>query len=152
MENINLIRKLAWSFHKTTGMSYDELFSEASIYYLESFHNYQEDSGLKFETWAVIYTKRKLIDFCKKEQRRKETQLFIDFPLICTFLPDPETVVDTLSGELKKVAEIALNKRYRDDLTPAKKRNLIKQELLTKFDWSPRQVKERFTEMKMALN
>jgi len=34
IDNINLIRKIAWSFHKTTGIEWEELFSEALYKYI----------------------------------------------------------------------------------------------------------------------
>ncbi len=45
MENINLIRKIAWSFHKTTGLDWDDLFQEASLAYCQAMKTYDPRRG-----------------------------------------------------------------------------------------------------------
>lgn len=39
IKNVNLIRKIAWSFHKTTGIEWEELFAEALLQYVELLKN-----------------------------------------------------------------------------------------------------------------
>lgn len=51
MENMNLIRKVAWSFHRTTGIEYNELFSEAALAYCEAKLTYDPDKSALC-TWA----------------------------------------------------------------------------------------------------
>ena len=56
MQNINLIRKIAWSFHKTTGEDWEELFQEASLAYLKAIRSYDPKRG-KISTyiwWCVV--------------------------------------------------------------------------------------------------
>ena len=36
---INLLRKIAWSFHKTTGLEWDNLFSETIQAYYKAMEN-----------------------------------------------------------------------------------------------------------------
>ena len=43
MEDINLIRKIAWSFHHTTGHDWDDLFQEGALAYLECLAKYKAD-------------------------------------------------------------------------------------------------------------
>ena len=52
MENIALIRKIAWSYHKTTGVEYKELFSEASLGYCEALRLYDPTKNIKLNTYA----------------------------------------------------------------------------------------------------
>lgn len=59
IENINLIRKIAWSYHKTTGIDWDELFSEALYHYMIMLHNYEIKENatkgkLSTYLWAAI--------------------------------------------------------------------------------------------------
>ena len=44
-ENVNLIRKIVWSFHKSTGLEWDDLFQEACLAYLTALKTYDEDRG-----------------------------------------------------------------------------------------------------------
>jgi len=66
MENLNLIRKLAWSFYKTTHVDFDDLFQEAVLSYLESLKHYNPERGKlsTFLWWNVTST---LKNYVKKE-------------------------------------------------------------------------------------
>lgn len=76
MENINLIRAIAWSFHRTTGINYQELFSEASVGYYEAIQAFSPDKQCKLTSFAQNIMKRRLINFCKNEIKHTIT----DFP------------------------------------------------------------------------
>lgn len=71
MENINLIRKIAWSFHRTTGLPFEDLFSEASLGYCEAVRTYNEKKTT-ISTWAWRNMQAKIIDYCKKEYSWKK--------------------------------------------------------------------------------
>ena len=68
MENINLIRKIAWSFHNTTGVEWDDLFQEAALAYYEGLSKYKSKEG-KISTfmWHVISSR--VLDFLRKEKK-----------------------------------------------------------------------------------
>lgn len=56
MQNINLIRKIAWSFHNTTGLEWDELFQEAALAYCEAMETYNPKKGkLSLYLWQRMY-------------------------------------------------------------------------------------------------
>lgn len=63
---INLIRRLAWSFHYTTGYDYEELFSEASVAYAEARNN--NNGKAKETTVAYIYMKNRLTNYVMKQR------------------------------------------------------------------------------------
>jgi len=70
MENINLIRKLAWSFHHSTGLDWDDLFQEAALAYLEGMNTYDPDKGaLSTHMWHVITSRLK--NYVKQERNWK---------------------------------------------------------------------------------
>jgi RNA polymerase sigma factor (sigma-70 family) len=68
MENLNLIKSVAWSFHQTTGVRMDELISEATLAYLEACRTHDPEKS-KVTTWAYYHMRSRLIDFIKKEKR-----------------------------------------------------------------------------------
>ena len=76
MENINLIRTIAWSFHRTTGLDYQELFSEACVGYYEAVQAYNKNENCKLTTLAYTIMQNKLKLFCASEQKHRVT----DFP------------------------------------------------------------------------
>ena len=67
MENLNLIRKIAWSFHNTTGIDYEELFSEASLAYCEALRTHDPEKS-SLSTWAWTHMNLALTIFSKKEK------------------------------------------------------------------------------------
>lgn len=62
---LNLIRKIAWSFHASTKVDYDDLFQEAATAYCEAVQRFSEKKKSKFTTFAYIYMRNALIDFTK---------------------------------------------------------------------------------------
>lgn len=78
MENLNLIREAAWSFHKTTGIDWEELFSEGCLAWVRAEKEQQcikwrekteENSGSK-TTWLFIAVRNQLADFCRSEAKQ----------------------------------------------------------------------------------
>ncbi len=67
----NIINKLAWSFHNTTGIEFEELKSEATLAYMEGLQTYKNDKGMKVTSWCYRIVKQKLIDFCQAELKNK---------------------------------------------------------------------------------
>lgn len=75
---INLIRKAAWSFHQTTGIEWDELFSEASLAYCEAIQSYDPKKGnAKESSWIYTCIENKLKSFIALELRTKNIDEFI---------------------------------------------------------------------------
>lgn len=68
MENINLIRKVAWSFHKSTGIDWDDLFQEAALAYLEALRTHDPKRG-KITTHAWMTMSNSLKYYIEREQR-----------------------------------------------------------------------------------
>ena len=67
MKDINLIRKIAWSFHKSTGLDWDDLFQEAAIAYLEAMKTYNKRKGkITTHVWCCITSRLK--NYLKKER------------------------------------------------------------------------------------
>ena len=67
MKDLNLIRKISWSFVKSTGEEFDELFSEAALGYMKAIRSYNSEKA-KLSTWAVKIMTNQLITFCAKEK------------------------------------------------------------------------------------
>ncbi|KKM94686.1 hypothetical protein LCGC14_1195820 [marine sediment metagenome] len=68
---INLIRQITWSFNRTTGIDWNELFGEACLAYCEALLSYKPEGGSKMSTWLFICIKNKLLTFCTAEHRNK---------------------------------------------------------------------------------
>ena len=79
MENINLIKKIANSFAVTTGLSYEDLFQEASLAYLEASRTYNPSRGkLSTHIWHCIHNHLKT--YLKQENEYRGVLIpLIDF-------------------------------------------------------------------------
>jgi hypothetical protein len=69
MEHINLIRKIAWSFHKTTGLEWEELFQEASLGYCLALKSFDPNRGQKLTTYVWMSVACTMFNYIKKTKK-----------------------------------------------------------------------------------
>lgn len=152
MENLNLIRKLAWSFQKTTGIDYEELFSEASLAYCEALNDFDDNRNVKFTTYAYSRIQRHLINFSKYYQRRKMLSFDdIEFETGADFSPFWE-VFETFSSQSQQIITRILQDPHSFLEKPAKyvRGDLKKQ--LRKEGWKWQDIYFCFREIKQSCN
>ena len=65
-KDLNLIRKIAWSFKRTNGLEFDELFQEAAIAYIQSIRAYNKNKG-SITTYAYRAASNRLKDYSQRE-------------------------------------------------------------------------------------
>ena len=68
MENIKMIQKIARSFHKTSGLEYEELLGEATVAYFESIETYEPERGA-LSTWAWACMTKHLLYYLQTQIR-----------------------------------------------------------------------------------
>ena len=90
MQDIGLIQKIAWSFHKTTGLPVDDLIGEASLAYVLNLPNYDPERG-KISTYMYPRIRCHLIDYCKDQIQHKHDPLLDD-------LEDNRAEADTVTA------------------------------------------------------
>ena len=76
-KDMNFIRKIAWSFHKTTGLEWEDLFQEAAIAYIQSIKTYSKSKG-SLTTYAYKAASNRLKDYSRKEVLYKKRFLAMD--------------------------------------------------------------------------
>ncbi len=69
IENMEMIHRLAWSFHFTTGLDLDDLVGEASLAYCEALNTFDSTKDVKMTTYAYKRIQNRLIDFSRKEKQ-----------------------------------------------------------------------------------
>jgi hypothetical protein len=147
MENMGLIRKIAWSFHSTTGLDFDELCSEMIVYYYEGLKLYNPKRG-KLTTfmwwwldgWMKIYIKK-----CADQNMPSIEDLDID-------TPDPSTpFLELLSEEAQQIAKIVLcTSKAFVCLTPTEAEARVAAILTRRPGWTPQKIQRGITELKAA--
>ena len=137
--HLNMIRKLAWSFHKSTGIDWDELYAEGCYQYCRI----REDGGYdpkkstaKFTTYLWKAIEMGLISFTKKEIKNKYVNID-DIKIHPSSIPNYffETL-DSLSSDCKEMAEMVLKDPYLYLSVPQRmSRSLVIMNLI-KREWS----------------
>jgi len=158
MTNLNLIRKVAWSFHKTTGLPFEELFSEASLAYAEAFSSFDPQKNIKFSTWAYKNMRQHLINFVKREYSFysfhlpvEESELLSQYernnPIAMMEFRD---WLKRLPSDLQTIAETVLEDSS-PNLPPKKEKGKVIKKLREK-GWSWPRIRNGIRGMKEVLN
>jgi len=106
-ENINLIRKIAWSFHHSTGLEWDDLFEEACVGFLISYDRYDSNKS-KLSTWTFHTVRNHLIDYCRKNSKKWSSLSLLPFEPEDPKHQEPcflEDLMNSLSGDAKEVVQ-----------------------------------------------
>jgi hypothetical protein len=113
-DNLNLVRKIAWEFHLSTGLDWEDLFSEASVAYVEAvrIHDPERSSITTFIWWSVC---SHLKNYLKKENKYR------DFTVLCdTYFDESAEGVSEdklLSSMVSSIDRAIDESRFFDSLT-----------------------------------
>ncbi len=79
-DHMKLIRSIAWSFHFTTGISFEDLYSECCLLYCKGMRFYNvKDRRAKRTTFLYKYITYELIFFVRSEQYQKNIIWELEF-------------------------------------------------------------------------
>lgn len=141
MENLNLLKKIAWSFHSSTGLDWNDLFQEAYLAYLYALTTYKPESGAHLSTFIWKHVSNQLTTYYNKEKRMEGSQLEINPSTDKTkknftaWVSDdpvfPEMFLESLTTDSQEIVEIIMTsmlKFVRMDRRSAKQRiiNVLK--------------------------
>lgn len=149
MENINLIRKLAWSFHHSTRLDYDDLFQEAALAYCEALKTYNPKKG-KITTYTYWYITSRLKNYIKEESKMNSCLDPIDD--IEIMQNTPETFWSALSDEAKQIADTIIENA---NLFSTKKLKTVEKKvvsLMINKNWSLEKIHSGFNNLKSAIS
>jgi len=109
-ENINLIRKIAWSFHMSSGLDRDDLFQEAVIAYIYALQTYKPDKG-KISTYVWNCISNTLNSYLEREMRVYPAQGDLEEAQHEVQLSFPfwEKIPESISKEVELILENAEN-------------------------------------------
>lgn len=120
-ENISLIRKIAWSFHKSTGLDWDDLFQESYLAYRYALDHYNPESNVKISAFIWIHVRNQLNSYYQKEQQflnplkkayRRDQKANEN---LSAWIPSNDCYnqcnfeLECLSADAQKIADIVLN-------------------------------------------
>ncbi|OQC75345.1 MAG: Sigma-70 region 2 [Spirochaetes bacterium ADurb.Bin001] len=159
-EDLNIIRKLVWSYVRSTGLEFDDLYSEASLIYLEALPTYNPNKGKKSTfIWNVI--RNKLNNILKKKSEIPADMEAMKTLIEGTWEVNPEQIIianeaweelfNTLSQDAKEVYNVIANGEiYINIDKPRHSRGIIARELKAR-GWSETKIWAVFREIKQVL-
>lgn len=146
-KNLNLLRKIAWSFHRTTGLDWDDLFQQAALSYCEGLRKYDPSRGkLTTFMWCKIINDLKLYLKAQEEWKQSTTSIEnIDKPIQKTNL------FESFSNEAQQVAKIILRKPVNFTGKTPKEARLKVIKTLISAKWAYKKISIAFKDLQLAL-
>ncbi len=157
---LNIVRKVVWSYARSTGMDFDELCSEAYLAYLEAAPSYDPSRGKKTTfVWNVV--RNHINNLLKMKKEIPVDKEAIDMLIEERYELDPEQVVlaeeswrelfESLSPDAKMIF-LLLNSGevYINTDKPREARGIIARELKAR-GWSENKIWATFREIKQTL-
>lgn len=156
MENINLIRKIAWSFHKTSQLDYDDLFQEAYLAYVYGMKTYDPTKGCYLSTHLWNHISNQLKTYIRKEKER--TTILLPLEAARYHSKCDSTFFDGLTFDAQTISKIVLATgkilkmlpEYSQGKCPTKIRVRI-EHILLRQGWSYQRINYAFRELRTAL-
>ena len=109
MENMRLVQKVAWSFHKSTGLPVDELVSEAALAYAECLPIYDPKKA-QLSTHAYTHMRNHLCSWSRLQKKQIPTSDIddLDEKDICSCSGQNRTIFkDCLQNSSKEIQFVA---------------------------------------------
>ena len=157
---LNIVRKVAWSYARSTGLDFDELCSEAYLAYLEAARFYDPARGKKSTfIWNVV--RNHINNLLKVKKEIPIDKEAIDMLIEERDEFDPEQVVlaeeswrelfESLSPEAKMICLLINNGEvYVNTDKPRETRGIIARELKAR-GWGESKIWATFREIKQTL-
>ena len=157
MEHIQLIRKIAWSFHKTTGLEWEELFAEASLYYCRALTTYDPTRGQKLTTYVWRSISCELINYIKKNQKISDNYSSLEIEKLWnrpweTTPFKTSSVFEALTKEAQEIVALilALPERFSEDTPKQAQKHIVN--ILKERGWKKDKIEAAMKNIKIAFN
>lgn len=108
MENFKLLCKIAWSFHKTTGIEWEDLVQEAAYAYLMGIKKYDPERGkISTHIWKVV--SNHLRNFLKEEWKQTGHLDYYDALEWTNIEVNHPTFMEAMTEDARQIAKIVLS-------------------------------------------
>ena len=149
-ENINLIRKIAWSFHHSTGEDWDDLFQEAALAYCEALKSYNPKKG-KITTYMWWSMTSHLKNYLKYQEKQNGHILPVEDLITVDSPVNGSPLFESLSKEAVQIADMILSfPTVFDSMSSESVESNITRVLTKREGWSWQKVKTGIRDLKLA--
>lgn len=146
MIHIDLLRKIAWSYHNSTGFDWDDLFQEATIAYLRAIETWDESKG-KPSTYIWRCVNFHLNHFLWTYEKQTIPSIPLD---MVTYPPShaPIPFWEALSSEAQEIAKFVLSRAIEFVVLPQQEAQEKIQLLLLTQGWNKHKVEKGLTDLR----
>lgn len=151
--HLNLLRKISWSFNHTTGIDYEELYSEALLSYCVAQQKYEKKYNVPFHKYLSMVVNRALINFVTKANKAKYMPDDFTAPIsILNSIPFFE-IYEALTEDCKVVVDMILEDPHEYLGCPAKMaRGEIVKQIREEYNWTWNRIWGTIRDLKDAVN
>jgi len=147
-EHLGLIQKIAWSFHLTTGLSFEDLVSEGIVAYQTGLEDYDPKKGA-ITTFMWNHISNKLKEYIKKERKFVEGRVPVDEIDIPA---DSVPLFERLTPEAQEIAKIALSHSRQYVAAPRASVYESITKILQRKGWQDRKIDKGFYDIQIAFS
>lgn len=151
LTDVSLIRKLAWSFHKSSGIDWKDLFQEASIAAYEAQKSFNPEKG-SASTYLWICIHNHLMNYVSSQSLYHEPMETMED--MSTIQAEMETsdLFDKLTEKAKQIANVILTNPERYDcMSPHEAKILVGKVLIRQLGWTWKDVRQGMSELRASL-
>ena len=152
---MNLIRKVAWSVARTTGLEFEDLLSEGCVIYLQAEKRFDPTKDVCFSTFMFKVLQYDLDIYATKQRKHFNIGEEIDQPVspdIFEKISFKEVITKNLSEEAKEVISI-IYKNPAEFILPKPKHSRTRvKDKLREMGWSWKTIWSSFNEISEVLN
>lgn len=144
-DHLGLLRKVSWTYSKSTGIEFKELFQEASLAYLKAMETYTPEKGaITTHIWFCVT--HQLTTFLKQEQKHKN----ISFEDIAEIKYESAPYFERLTEDAQKVAEVVLTSPGRYVCLPQENVFLRLKNIMEQQGWPRSKTMNAINDLKFA--
>jgi DNA-directed RNA polymerase specialized sigma subunit len=145
---INLLRKIAWSFHKTSRLEWDELFSETIQAYYNAMEKYDPKKGA-VSTFITVHITFHMLNYLKST-REKNALSIDDTDLIYQPANNPSPFWEELTKDANEIAKVVLSSSQKFvclELNQVEERII---NIMSNQGWSVERIESALYDLKQA--
>jgi hypothetical protein len=153
MEYVNLLRKIAWSYHDTTGLDWEELFSVASLAYCETLKTWDKKKGsVSTHLWYNVHCR--LLDYLKSKRADKNKLLEIEYidEYDINYVAPSNSFFENLTKEAEEIADLVLKCSGRFVVLTSEEAESRIYNIMSRKGWTDLKIKRALNDLKAACN
>ena len=147
IDHLNLLRKIVWSFHQSTGLDWDDLFQEAYLAYTYAMTTYDPSKGA-ISTFLWTHISNQLRTYYRKEKYIADPLVDIKALYAHSVIQDP--FFESLTADARIIADMVLRTRTRFiKLSPKKAKERVIT-IMQSNGWKYERIKPALDNLKLA--